>query len=37
MDWADLYLYAFAQTADLHLVTFDQAMRQKVTNVLLLQ
>jgi len=36
-DWADPYLYAFAETADLHLVTFDQAMRQKGTNVLLLQ
>ena len=36
-DWADSYLYAFAETADLHLVTFDQAMRQKGTNVLLLQ
>jgi toxin-antitoxin system PIN domain toxin len=36
-DWADSYLYAFAETADLHLVTFDQALRQKGTNVLLLQ
>jgi predicted nucleic acid-binding protein len=36
-DWADSYLYAFAETADLRLVTFDQALRQKGTNVLLLQ
>ena len=36
-DWADSYLYAFAETADLHLVTFDQALRQKGANVLLLQ
>jgi hypothetical protein len=35
-DWADSYLYAFAETADLHLVTFDQALRQKGINVLLL-
>ena len=36
-DWADSYLYAFSETADLRLVTFDQALRQKGTNVLLLQ
>ena len=36
-DWADSYLYAFAESADLHLVTFDQALRQKSTNVLLPQ
>ncbi len=36
-DWADSYLYAFAETTDLHLVTFDQAVRQKGANVLLLQ
>ena len=36
-DWGDSFLYAFAETADLHLVTFDQALRQKGTNVLLLQ
>ena len=36
-DWADSYLYAFAETADLRLVTFDQALRQKGANVLLLQ
>ena len=36
-DWADSYLYAFAETADLRLVTFDQALRQKGSNVLLLQ
>jgi toxin-antitoxin system PIN domain toxin len=35
-DWADSYLYAFAETADLRLVTFDQALRQKGTNALLL-
>ena len=33
-DCADSYPYAFAETADLHLVTFDQALRQKGTNVL---
>jgi len=36
-DWADSYLLAFASVADLRLVTFDQALRQKGTNVLLLQ
>jgi toxin-antitoxin system PIN domain toxin len=36
-DWGDSFLYAFAETTDLRLVTFDQALRQKGTNVLLLQ
>jgi uncharacterized protein len=36
-DWGDSYLYAFAETADLRLVTFDQALSQKRANVLLLQ
>jgi toxin-antitoxin system PIN domain toxin len=36
-DWADSYLLAFASAADLRLVTFDKALRQKATNVLLLQ
>lgn len=36
-DWGDSYLYAFAETGDLRLVTFDQALRQKGANVLLLQ
>jgi uncharacterized protein len=36
-DWGDSFLYAFAETADLRLVTFDQALRQKGANVLLLQ
>jgi toxin-antitoxin system PIN domain toxin len=36
-DWADSYLLAFASAADLRLVTFDQALCQKGTNVLLLQ
>jgi len=36
-DWADSYLLAFASAADLRLVTFDKALRQKGTNVLLLQ
>ena len=36
-DWADSYLLAFASAADLRLVSFDQAMRLKGTNLLLLQ
>ena len=36
-DWGDSFLYAFAETAGLRVVTFDQALRQKGTNVLLLQ
>lgn len=36
-DWADSYLYAFAETADLRLVTFDQALGEKSTNILLLK
>jgi len=36
-DWADSYLLAFASAADLRLVSFDQGLRQKGTNLLLLQ
>jgi toxin-antitoxin system PIN domain toxin len=36
-DWADSYLIAFASAADLRLVSFDQALRQKSVNLLLLQ
>jgi toxin-antitoxin system PIN domain toxin len=36
-DWGDSFLFAFAETADLRLVTFDQALGQKGANVLLLQ
>jgi toxin-antitoxin system PIN domain toxin len=36
-EWADSYLLAFASTADLRLVTFDKALRQRGTNVWLLQ
>jgi uncharacterized protein len=36
-EWADSYLLAFASAADLRLVTFDHALRQKGKNVLLLQ
>jgi toxin-antitoxin system PIN domain toxin len=36
-DWADSYLLAFASAADLRMVSFDQALGQKGTNVLLLQ
>jgi toxin-antitoxin system PIN domain toxin len=36
-DWGDSFLYAFAETADLRLVTFDQPLGQKGANVLLLQ
>lgn len=36
-DWADSYLFAFAETADLRLVTFDQALRQKSPNILVLR
>lgn len=35
-DWADSYLLAFAQAADLSLVTFDHALKQKNHSVLLL-
>jgi len=35
-DWADSYLYAFAETGDLRLITFDQALRQKGANAQLL-
>jgi len=36
-DWGDSFLYAFAETADLRLVTFDQGLRQKGANVFSLQ
>jgi toxin-antitoxin system PIN domain toxin len=36
-DWGDSFLYAFAETADLRLVTFDQALGQRGSNVLLLR
>ena len=36
-DWADSYLAAFASTASLHLVTFDQALRGKTKEVLVLK
>ena len=36
-DWADSYLLAFAEAADLSLVTFDRALKQKNRSVLLLQ
>jgi uncharacterized protein len=36
-DWADSYLLAFAQTADLSMVTFDRAIKQKDGSVLLVQ
>ena len=36
-DWGDSFLYAFAETADLCLVTFDQALHRKGGNVLLLK
>ncbi len=35
--WADSYLLAFASAANLRLVTFDQALSQKDTNVLFLR
>ena len=35
-DWADSYLLAFAEAADLSLVTFDRAHKQKNPSVLLL-
>ena len=35
-DWADSYLIAFAVVAGLRLVTFDQALRRKSEDVLLL-
>lgn len=35
-DWADAYLAAFASTADLELVTFDQGFRGKVKSLQLL-
>jgi uncharacterized protein len=35
-DWADSYLSAFADAAGLRLVTFDQALKQKASNVILL-
>jgi uncharacterized protein len=36
-DWADSYLLAFASAADLRLVTFDQALRSKSPNSVLLR
>jgi hypothetical protein len=36
-DWADSYLLAFAEAADLSLVTFDRALKQKSRSVLLLE
>jgi predicted nucleic acid-binding protein len=36
-DWGDSFLCAFAETADLRLVTFDQALHRKGANVLLLE
>ena len=36
-DWADSYLLAFAEAADLSLVTFDPALKQKNPSILLLQ
>jgi uncharacterized protein len=35
-DWADSYLSAFADTAGLRLVTFDNALKQKAANIILL-
>lgn len=35
-DWADSYLLAFAEAADLSLVTFDRALKQKSESALLL-
>ena len=36
-DWADSYLYAFAETAELRLVTYDHALRRRSTDILLLK
>jgi uncharacterized protein len=36
-DWADSYIAAFAVTADIQLVTFDQALQQKSDQALLLR
>ena len=36
-DWADSYLLAFAEAADLSLVTFDRALKQQNGSVLLLR
>jgi uncharacterized protein len=35
-DWADSYLLAFAEAADLSVVTFDRAIKQRDGSVLLL-
>ena len=35
-DWSDSYLLAFAETADMKLVSFDQALRSKSRNLVLL-
>ena len=36
-DWGDSFLYAFAESADLRLITFDQHLQHKGPNVVLLQ
>ena len=36
-DWTDSYLLAFAESADLSVVTFDRAIKRKNGSVLLLQ
>jgi predicted nucleic acid-binding protein len=36
-NWADAYLGAFAIASDMHFVTFDQAFRGKLENLLILQ
>ena len=35
-DWADSYLLAFAQSADLRLVTFDRSLKHRAASTLLL-
>lgn len=34
--WADAYLLAFASVAGLRFITFDQALKSRSTNVLVL-
>jgi uncharacterized protein len=36
-NWADAYLAAFAEVADMRFVTFDRAFRGKVPKLLLLE
>ena len=36
-DWADSYLLAFAQSADLRLVTFDRSLKARASSALLLR